>query len=328
MRRNPGFTLVELLVLVAIIAILAAVWVNFPVMVRAREAARKATCLSNVKQIALAALMYAQDYDEVLPACVADDEQGTAHAVGGVYQNRTREQFAKDVKTKYGEQYFDGRWMWQLADLLLPYIQSQDLFNCPTLVRRDPYSRIETYVIGTDKATGEKDPRDPLLGLVHGKNKRKVVQSGSYLYMCMHYPYGPGAQASSYAVGFDEAGGIPLFTLWDMAGYLGLLGKPTANPQNHAACANALTAFADPMRSPLAACDSLGVHEGYSVDYVRAHFIPPDLPRAFRDRFGLKWETPTIVVAMPTAFVDGHAKYMRMGFYDALALMMSPNKGG
>jgi len=57
-----GFTLIELLVVIAIIAILAAIL--FPVFARAREKARSASCLSNLKQIALSSLMYAQDYDE------------------------------------------------------------------------------------------------------------------------------------------------------------------------------------------------------------------------------------------------------------------------
>lgn len=60
MRR--GFTLIELLVVIAIIAILAAIL--FPVFARAREKARQASCSSNLKQLALAMLMYAQDYDE------------------------------------------------------------------------------------------------------------------------------------------------------------------------------------------------------------------------------------------------------------------------
>ena len=60
-----GFTLIELLVVIAIIAILAAIL--FPVFAKAREKARQTNCLSNVKQLALGALMYAQDNDETLP---------------------------------------------------------------------------------------------------------------------------------------------------------------------------------------------------------------------------------------------------------------------
>lgn len=62
---NKAFTLIELLVVIAIIAILAAIL--FPVFAQARASARAAACLSNVKQVALASMMYAQDYDEVLP---------------------------------------------------------------------------------------------------------------------------------------------------------------------------------------------------------------------------------------------------------------------
>ncbi|MFP4250042.1 MAG: DUF1559 domain-containing protein [Armatimonadota bacterium] len=65
MLRRHGFTLIELLVVIAIIAILAAIL--FPVFARAREKARQSSCLSNVKQINLGILMYAQDYDERFP---------------------------------------------------------------------------------------------------------------------------------------------------------------------------------------------------------------------------------------------------------------------
>ena len=67
-RRVKGFTLIELLVVIAIIAILAAIL--FPVFAQARESARSASCLSNLRQFALATLQYVQDYDEVFPQSV------------------------------------------------------------------------------------------------------------------------------------------------------------------------------------------------------------------------------------------------------------------
>lgn len=95
MRR--GFTLIELLVVIAIIAILAAIL--FPVFARAREKARMASCLSNVKQISLGCLMYAQDYDE--------------RTVGG---------------SGYG--YPAGTLNWELK--VQPYVKNWDLFRCPS----------------------------------------------------------------------------------------------------------------------------------------------------------------------------------------------------
>jgi prepilin-type N-terminal cleavage/methylation domain-containing protein/prepilin-type processing-associated H-X9-DG protein len=62
---NRGFTLIELLVVIAIIAILAAIL--FPVFAQARDKARGISCLSNNKQVGLAFMMYAQDYDETFP---------------------------------------------------------------------------------------------------------------------------------------------------------------------------------------------------------------------------------------------------------------------
>jgi prepilin-type N-terminal cleavage/methylation domain-containing protein len=60
-----GFTLVELLVVIAIIAILARIL--FPVFAQAKQAAKKTSSLSNIRQIGLAAQMYATDNDDVFP---------------------------------------------------------------------------------------------------------------------------------------------------------------------------------------------------------------------------------------------------------------------
>ena len=63
-KRPNGFTLIELLVVIAIIAILAAIL--FPVFAQAREKARQTSCLSNEKQLGMAARMYMDDFDGAL----------------------------------------------------------------------------------------------------------------------------------------------------------------------------------------------------------------------------------------------------------------------
>jgi prepilin-type N-terminal cleavage/methylation domain-containing protein/prepilin-type processing-associated H-X9-DG protein len=82
-----GFTLIELLVVIAIIAILAAIL--FPVFARAREKARQTSCLSNLKQLGLGLVMYAQDYDEKFPTYFwGEGNAGQANSCtwwGGIY---------------------------------------------------------------------------------------------------------------------------------------------------------------------------------------------------------------------------------------------------
>lgn len=97
-RRCSGFTLIELLVVIAIIAILAAIL--FPVFARAREKARQASCQSNEKQLALGLLMYAQDYDEMLPP----NAISLPPPIGAI------------------------RW----PALVMPYIKNEQLFTCPS----------------------------------------------------------------------------------------------------------------------------------------------------------------------------------------------------
>jgi prepilin-type N-terminal cleavage/methylation domain-containing protein/prepilin-type processing-associated H-X9-DG protein len=65
MRKKAGFTLIELLVVIAIIAILAAILL--PALARAREAARRASCQSNLKQFGVIMKMYAGENDGMFP---------------------------------------------------------------------------------------------------------------------------------------------------------------------------------------------------------------------------------------------------------------------
>jgi prepilin-type N-terminal cleavage/methylation domain-containing protein/prepilin-type processing-associated H-X9-DG protein len=109
--KRRGFTLIELLVVIAIIAILAAIL--FPVFSRAREKARQTSCLSNLKQIGLAAAMYNQDYDEMFFGWRAD---ATVNVGSWAY-------YAPNGSTPY----------WNMTQgALFPYVKNSQIFICPS----------------------------------------------------------------------------------------------------------------------------------------------------------------------------------------------------
>ena len=70
-KTNRAFTLIELLVVVAIIAILASMLL--PALAGAKVSARKILCMNNQKQIALATMMYGDDYDGNFPKATGSD---------------------------------------------------------------------------------------------------------------------------------------------------------------------------------------------------------------------------------------------------------------
>jgi len=105
--RRRGFTLIELLVVIAIIAILAAIL--FPVFAQARAKARGASCLSNLKQLTLGMVMYAQDYDETFPQWKWDQ----SYSGGGGGPGPTN----------------DATTLWWNA--IYPYVKNVQVYNCP-----------------------------------------------------------------------------------------------------------------------------------------------------------------------------------------------------
>ena len=113
--RKRAFTLIELLVVIAIISILAAIL--FPVFARARESARRASCLSNMKQLGLGMMMYVQDYDGVY----------FARSYGGTYAGQTTA--GATTTTGYWAPWGampDSEW------ILDSYIKNKQIFDCPS----------------------------------------------------------------------------------------------------------------------------------------------------------------------------------------------------
>ena len=111
-QHNRAFTLIELLVVIAIIAILAAIL--FPVFAQAREKARSASCTSNVRQMGIAAVMYAQDYDETYP---------------GMWQ------WSPLAILAHSPYLYPPGWTLQQAEQACetcPYVKNAQIFKCPS----------------------------------------------------------------------------------------------------------------------------------------------------------------------------------------------------
>ena len=173
MRR--GFTLIELLVVIAIIAILAAIL--FPVFARAREKARQASCSSNLKQIGLGLLMYAQDYDEKI-------------LLSGNW---------------------DGAPYWQLT--IYPYTNNWQIFECPS-DGRGTVGSAPDYYHGQKLYYGYAQPTHRGGKLADIKKVSSTIATGDGVHPAVAYPQGStrgccGAWRSIYQGGWCENSGVP-----------------------------------------------------------------------------------------------------------------------
>ena len=220
--RSPkrGFTLIELLVVIAIIAILAAIL--FPVFARAREAARKTTCLSNLKEVGLASMMYVQDYDETYPWLMMDGRNNN-DATGF---SRNMEIAADPVLNNQRGLFMEVKFN--------PYIKNYQLFGCPTF-RPDP--------------------------IVMGADGFPLNQYGSYAYAFGgFYPgCGPGPLGGHTATPFEQF--LRLAPVFQPARF-GYVAAKGCDPKQFFVAGQSMAAIQVPAKTGVAACDTYGAHQG------------------------------------------------------------------
>ncbi|MCS7192092.1 MAG: DUF1559 domain-containing protein [Armatimonadetes bacterium] len=115
MRIFKGWTLIELLVVIAVISVLTAILL--PVLYQVREKARQTICISQLKQLALATLIYAQDYNEILP-CFWDYYDGEGKMGGWIFYSTFSECLQGNFDPTKGSIYI--------------YVHNSALYTCPS----------------------------------------------------------------------------------------------------------------------------------------------------------------------------------------------------
>jgi len=168
MKSTKAFTLIELLVVIAIIAILAAIL--FPVFAQAKVAAKKISCLSNVKQMATAAQLYLADYDDNYPIAGLNEPSGFA--------------FSNQIYWYFGLIHISAgaAQLQPQRGLLYPYQKSGPIVNCPDGSNIKPGSGGAPFTIDVNGA--------PL-----GYDKNVLITSSQ---TTPTTPYGPFPNATSW----------------------------------------------------------------------------------------------------------------------------------
>ena len=117
MYKSRAFTLIELLVVIAVIALLMAILI--PALNRAREFGKRAACLSNLNQLSLAWIMYADEYDGRLVKAHVGQRDGSGRVISWVGAPGRN-----DTEADKEEQIKEG--------LLFPFARNIKLYRCPT----------------------------------------------------------------------------------------------------------------------------------------------------------------------------------------------------
>ena len=193
--QRTGFTLIELLVVIAIIAILASIL--FPVFARARENARRTSCLSNLKQMGLALMQYTQDHDEGFPLAIV----GRATASSG-------------PNLPPGLIWTNDNWFW--PQTIYEYHKSTAVFICPSSSKPSyPYRGSSGHYgvnrlimpIQNDSATYNNGVPLKLSAIQSSASTYMAMDSGVYVLDTSYITNPPSTQSSYYLPGYGEVVG-------------------------------------------------------------------------------------------------------------------------
>ncbi|MBC8138032.1 MAG: prepilin-type N-terminal cleavage/methylation domain-containing protein, partial [Fibrella sp.] len=236
-RSGSGFTLIELLVVIAIIAILAAIL--FPVFAQARDKARQASCLSNIRQIGIGMIMYVQDSDETYPGALQPEP-----TINGGSTTDMRKPLDMQI---------------------MPYIKNDQIWSCPSdAAPRVPPTDgrlqwwdgtyrdkgiIRSYGYMAEIDTTERGMRDPNTGLSPytgprlpgagnapvGKALAVIDQPSSTVALAELWAVGDGDWAALGYVGGPHASTIAGCDIWKFAGRK--INAPTPTDTLSAPCA-------------------------------------------------------------------------------------------
>jgi prepilin-type N-terminal cleavage/methylation domain-containing protein/prepilin-type processing-associated H-X9-DG protein len=196
LRRYPGFTLIELLVVIAIIAILASLLL--PALSRAKTKAQGTVCLSNLKQLALCWIMYADDYNDVMPPTAV---------VGSPATTLT----GSEPSWVVGNAAYDTSITNLPLGLLYPYTKSVGIYRCPadksTVVGKPGMLRTRTYQLNAllNSTINGTPPTPPGPRWMKYKVSELVnpSPSGVFTFIDSH----PVSPAPGFMIGVKEASG-------------------------------------------------------------------------------------------------------------------------
>jgi prepilin-type N-terminal cleavage/methylation domain-containing protein/prepilin-type processing-associated H-X9-DG protein len=209
-NKSRAFTLIELLVVIAIIAILAAIL--FPVFAQAKEAAKKISCLSNMKEIGLAMAIYANDYDDSYVEPFINPPAYSGYTYPATHS-----------------------WLFTIQ----PYIKSKQMMVCPD----NPYSKNLDVDLDPDPISYcyMDDPWTPGYGAKYSRNSSHISEPASeaqtgecrYLYSDMSFSeVNVGGGFAYYYNSLDYTAGGPLsgWTFSGTGGWPASSTKPGIGP--------------------------------------------------------------------------------------------------